>query len=428
MKKLSLVDPMMAQIVISEEDRQRSTINLIASENYTDHSVMEAVGSVLTDKYAEGYPGKRYYGGCEFVDIAEKLAIERCQELFDAEHVNVQPHSGSQANMAVFSAVLNPGDTILGMGLSEGGHLTHGHPLNFSGKLYKCVGYGVDRETEHINYHDVEELAFKHKPKLIIAGASAYTRFIDYARFAHIAHQVGAYFMVDMAHVAGLVAARVHPNPVPFADFVTSTTHKTLRGPRGGLILCKETFAQQIDKSVMPGIQGGPFINSIAGKAVAFKLAATPEFVDYQQQVICNAQALARALQDMDYRLVSGGTDNHMLVVDLRSKKITGREAETLLAKAGIWINRNTIPYDTEKPLITSGMRLGTPAVTSRGMVEKDMIEIAHLINEVLEFKDERTIIMVAKKVHDMSRTFPLRDVHIPGLRDQSRLKSQVIE
>ncbi|MDT3416648.1 glycine hydroxymethyltransferase [Brevibacillus aydinogluensis] len=373
-------DPQVAEAIRLELGRQRDKIELIASENFVSRAVMEAMGTVLTNKYAEGYPGRRYYGGCEYVDVAENIACDRVKELFGAEHANVQPHSGAQANMAVYFAVLKPGDTVLGMNLSHGGHLTHGSPVNFSGTLYNFVEYGVDKDTHRINYDDVRAKALEHKPKLIVAGASAYPRTIDFAKFREIADEVGAYFMVDMAHIAGLVAAGLHPNPVPHAHFVTSTTHKTLRGPRGGLILCKEEFAKAIDKSVFPGVQGGPLMHVIAAKAVAFGEALQPEFKTYAQQIVNNAQAFAEALKAEGLTLVSGGTDNHLVLVDVRNLGLTGKVAEHLLDEVNITTNKNTIPYDPESPFVTSGIRMGTPAVTSRGFDEEAMKEVAAII------------------------------------------------
>jgi len=383
-EEIQSFDPELADAIAQELGRQRSHIELIASENFVSKAVMAAMGSPLTNKYAEGYPGKRYYGGCSKVDIAENLAIDRVKALFGAEHANVQPHSGAQANTAVFLAVLEPGDTILGMNLAHGGHLTHGSPVNISGKLYNIVPYGVEKETGRINMDEVRKLAEEHKPKLIIAGASAYPRTLDFEAFSDIAKSVGAYLMVDMAHIAGLVATGHHPNPVPYADFVTSTTHKTLRGPRGGLILCREEHAALIDKAVFPGIQGGPLMHVIASKAVAFKEALDDSFKGYSEQVIKNAQALAAGLVKNGFNLVSGGTDNHLMLVDLQNKGITGKRAEKRLDAVGITCNKNAVPFDPESPFITSGIRLGTPAVTSRGMNEADMAEIAEIINLVL--------------------------------------------
>ncbi|MED1952272.1 serine hydroxymethyltransferase [Brevibacillus centrosporus] len=373
-------DPQVLEAIQLELGRQRDKIELIASENFVSRAVMEAMGTVLTNKYAEGYPGRRYYGGCEYVDIAENIARDRVKELFGAEHANVQPHSGAQANMAVYFTILKPGDTVLGMNLSHGGHLTHGSPVNFSGTLYNFVEYGVDQESHTINYEDVRAKALEHKPKLIVAGASAYPRTIDFAKFREIADEVGAYFMVDMAHIAGLVAAGLHPNPVPYAHFVTSTTHKTLRGPRGGLILCKEEFAKAIDKSVFPGVQGGPLMHVIAAKAVAFGEALQAGFKDYAARIVSNAKAFAEALTAEGLTLVSGGTDNHLVLVDVSKIGLTGKVAEHLLDEVSITTNKNTIPYDSESPFVTSGVRMGTPAVTSRGFDEEAMKEVATII------------------------------------------------
>ncbi|MCL2382877.1 MAG: serine hydroxymethyltransferase [Oscillospiraceae bacterium] len=377
--------------IMLELERQKNKIELIASENFVTDSVMEAMGSYMTNKYAEGYPDKRYYGGCECVDIAENIARDRLKEIFRAEHANVQPHSGAQANMAVYMAVLNPGDTVLGMDLSHGGHLTHGSKVNSSGKLYNFVSYGIEQETGKINYDEVERIALENKPTLIVAGASAYPRKIDFERFGEIAKKAGAMLMVDMAHIAGLVAAGLHQNPVPYADFVTSTTHKTLRGPRGGIILCKEEYAKMIDKAVFPGVQGGPLMHVIASKAVSFKEALKPEFKTYQEQVIKNAKALEEGLRDCGFNMVSGGTDNHLILLDLRNKGITGKELEIRLDEIGITVNKNSVPFDTEKPMITSGIRIGTPAVTTRGFKEEDMKEIAKLIDmTVSNFEDKQ--------------------------------------
>lgn len=373
-------DPQVLEGIQLELGRQRDKIELIASENFVSRAVMEAMGTVLTNKYAEGYPGRRYYGGCEYVDIVENIARDRVKELFGAEHANVQPHSGAQANMAVYFTILQPGDTVLGMNLSHGGHLTHGSPVNFSGTLYNFVEYGVDQETHLINYDDVRAKALEHKPKLIVAGASAYPRAIDFAKFREIADEVGAYFMVDMAHIAGLVAAGVHQNPVPYAHFVTSTTHKTLRGPRGGLILCKEEFAKAIDKSVFPGVQGGPLMHVIAAKAVSFGEALQADFKDYAANIVKNAQAFAEALKAEGLTLVSDGTDNHLVLVDVSKIGLTGKVAEHLLDEVSITTNKNTIPYDTQSPFVTSGVRMGTPAVTSRGFDEEAMKEVAAII------------------------------------------------
>ncbi|WP_031422243.1 MULTISPECIES: serine hydroxymethyltransferase [Exiguobacterium] len=407
--KLKVQDAELFEAMQHELGRQRDNIELIASENFVSEAVMEAQGGVLTNKYAEGYPGRRYYGGCEFVDVAENLARDRAKELFGAEHANVQPHSGAQANMAVYFTVLEAGDTVLGMNLSHGGHLTHGSPVNFSGVQYNFVEYGVDKETEHIDYDVVAALAKEHKPKLIVAGASAYPRTIDFAKFREIADSVDAYLMVDMAHIAGLVAAGLHPNPVEHAHFVTTTTHKTLRGPRGGMILCKEEFAKAIDKSIFPGIQGGPLMHVIAAKAVAFGEALQPEFKDYQRQVIANAQALAAGLEEEGLRIVSGGTDNHLLLVDLRGIDITGKAAEHALDAAGITVNKNTIPFDPASPFVTSGIRLGTAAMTTRGFKEADMKEVARLIGRVLkQHEDEAVIAEALQDVRSLTAKFPL--------------------
>ena len=397
LKEISKVDPEVAEAIEKELIRQQTHLELIASENFVSTAVMAAMGTHLTNKYAEGYPGRRYYGGCQFVDIVENLAIERAKELFGAEHVNVQPHSGAQANTAVYFAVLKPGDTIMGMNLDHGGHLTHGSPVNISGKYFNIVAYGVDPETGYIDYDKLRELALKHKPKMIVAGASAYPRIIDFQKFHDIAKEVGAYLMVDMAHIAGLVAAGLHPNPVPYADFVTTTTHKTLRGTRGGMILCKAEYAKAIDKAVFPGTQGGPLMHVIAAKAVCFKEALEPEFKSYQEQIVKNAQALAQGLKDEGFNLVSGGTDNHLMLIDLRNKGITGRDAEKKLDQVGITVNKNTIPNDPQKPFITSGIRIGTPAVTSRGMGEEEMVKIAKAISLALSDQEEQAAEMVEK-------------------------------
>ena len=402
-------DKALFDLIKTEKERQENSINLIASENYASKEVREATASVLTNKYAEGTPGKRYYAGCTIVDEVEQLAIDQCKTLFRAEHANVQPHSGSQANMAAYFAILKPGDTILGMSLAEGGHLTHGHPVNFSGQLYNVVQYHVNPKTELIDYDELERLAQTHKPKLINAGASAYSRIIDFERFARISHSADALLLADIAHIAGLIAAGLHPNPFPHADIVTSTTHKTLRGPRGGLIMCKKEIAEKIDKAVMPGIQGGPFMNVIAAKAVAFYEASSPAFKTYQQQVIANAQCVAQELSSLGYRIVTKGTDNHLFIVDLRSKKITGRQAEQILDKAGITASRSCIPNDPEKPWITSGIRFGTPAISSRGMKEQEMVIIAKLIDEVLTNPDdEEKLKEVRSKVKELCTQFPI--------------------
>ncbi|MBO8125791.1 MAG: serine hydroxymethyltransferase [Firmicutes bacterium] len=401
------VDPEIADAIRLEEDRQAEKLELIASENFTSRAVRAAQASVLTNKYAEGYPGKRYYGGCEYVDIVENLARDRVKELFGAEHANVQPHSGSQANMGVYTAVLKPGDTIMGMDLSHGGHLTHGSPVNFSGLSYRVVSYGVDKETERIDFDQVRELALKYRPKLIVAGASAYPRVIDFARFREIADEVGAYLMVDMAHIAGLVAAGLHPNPVPHAQFVTSTTHKTLRGPRGGIILTTKEFAKAIDKAIFPGIQGGPLMHVIAAKAVAFREALSKDFREYQQKIVKNAKALAEALLARGFRLVSGGTDNHLILIDLTSRDITGKEAEEVLDSIGITVNKNTIPFETRSPFVTSGIRVGTPAVTTRGLGPEEMSRIADIMDKVLVKEPGEELLTWAKEeVDDLCRLF----------------------
>ncbi|MFZ5354410.1 MAG: serine hydroxymethyltransferase [Bacillota bacterium] len=381
-------DPEIYKTIELEIERQQSKIELIASENFVSEAVREAMGSHHTNKYAEGYPGKRYYGGCEYVDMTENIARDRMKQLYGADHANVQPHSGSQANMGVYLAVLNPGDTVLGMNLSHGGHLTHGSPVNFSGKLFRFVSYGVD-ETGFINYDELRNMAIQEKPKMIVAGASAYPRIIDFKRIREICDEVGAMMMVDMAHIAGLVAAGLHPSPVPYADFVTTTTHKTLRGPRGGAILCKEQYAKDVDKTIFPGIQGGPLMHIIAAKAVCFKEAASEEFKSYQQKVIDNAKTLAQALMDRGFNLVSGGTDNHLMLVDLRNKGVTGKEAEHLLDEIGITVNKNTVPFETQSPFVTSGIRIGTPASTTRGFGKEEMIEIADIINWTIENRDK---------------------------------------
>jgi glycine hydroxymethyltransferase len=408
-RTLAEVDPDIAQAIAHEIERQNSGLELIASENFVSAAVLAAAGSVMTNKYAEGYPGKRYYGGCEFVDVAETLALTRAKALFGAEHVNVQPHSGAQANMSVFLAALKPGDTILGMNLAHGGHLTHGHPLNFSGKMYHVVPYGVRKDDQRLDYDELARLADEHKPKLIIVGASAYPRIFDFARVGQIASAVGAKMMTDMAHIAGLVAAGVHPTPVPHSDFVTTTTHKTLRGPRGGMILCRTAEAKDIDKAVFPGVQGGPLMHIIAAKAVCFKEAAEPAFAQYQRQVVANAKRLAEQLASAGFRLVSGGTDNHLMLVDVFSKGITGKVAEAALGKAGITVNKNAIPFDQNPPMVASGIRIGTPAVTTRGMGEPEMDRIAELIARVLASPDdERALGMVKTEVEALCRRFPL--------------------
>jgi len=403
------VDPEIAETIRLETRRQFETLELIASENFVSEAVLEVVGSVFTNKYAEGYPGRRYYGGCQHVDVAESLAVERAKKVFDAEHANVQPHSGSQANMAVYMAVLKPGDKILGMDLAHGGHLTHGHPLNFSGQLYQVSSYGVDSESEQIDYDSVAEVAYREKPKMIVCGASAYSRVIHFDRLAEIAKQVGAYLMVDIAHIAGMVAVGLHPSPVPHADFVTTTTHKTLRGPRGGMILCKEDHKKSIDKIVMPGIQGGPLVHIIAAKAVCLREAMSPDFKRYQEQIISNAATLASKVQEEGFRIVSGGTDNHVFLVDVFSREITGKTAEEALEKAGITVNKNAIPFDTHPPLVTSGIRLGTPAVTTRKMKEEEMDQIGELIGKVLCEVDNPQIQQeVLEEVKSLTAQFPL--------------------
>ena len=410
MKRLKKVDLKIYKIVSNELKRQKDTIELIASENFTSSAVMQAQSSVLTNKYAEGYPDRRWYGGCGNVDDAEDLAIQRSKQLFPgAEHVNVQPHSGSQANIAVYFSVLNPRDKVMAMGLACGGHLTHGHPLNFSGKFYKIISYGVDKRTEKINYDELALLAKKHRPKMILAGASAYSRTIDFKKFRKIADSVGAYLFVDMAHIAGLVAAGVHPSPVPYADFVTTTTHKTLRGPRGGMIICKKKYAKAIDMQVFPGVQGGPLMHVIAAKAVAFKEALSLSFRQYQKQVVKNAKVFADTFDKKGYRVVSGGTDNHLLMVDLTNQGITGRDAAKILDKAGITVNKNLIPFDSLSASVTSGIRLGTPAVTTRGMKAKQMQEIVCLIDRVIKNSNNgRVIKEVYGKVKKMMKKFPL--------------------
>jgi glycine hydroxymethyltransferase len=403
------VDPEIADIIQLESKRQATGLELIPSENFVSEAVLEAAGSVLTNKYAEGYPGKRYYGGCEFVDRAEQLAIDRAKQLFGAEHANVQTHSGSQANTSVYMSTLQPGDTVLGMNLAHGGHLTHGHPLNFSGRMYKFVAYGVSRETELIDYDEVDRLAREHKPKMIVAGASAYSRIFDFPRLAEIAKAVGALLFVDMAHIAGLVAAGVHPSPVPHADFVSTTTHKTLRGPRGGLVMCKAQYAKELDKLTFPGIQGGPLMHIIAAKAVCLKEAMQPEFKVYQQQVVKNAKVLAAAMAKQGFRIVSGGTDNHLFLVDIYSKGLTGKDAQPALDRAGITVNKNAIPFDPLPPMTASGIRMGTPAITTRGMREAEMEPIAAWIADVLaHLGDAATETRVRGEIEKFTERFPL--------------------
>jgi glycine hydroxymethyltransferase len=408
-RPLSAVDPEVWQAIQHEVERQNGQLELIASENFTSEAVLEATGSVFTNKYAEGYPGKRYYGGCEFTDIVENLARERAKQLFHAEYVNVQPHSGSQANQSAYASVLQPGDTILGLNLAHGGHLTHGHHLNFSGKTYKVIPYGVRKDDERIDYDELQRLALEHKPKMIIAGASAYPRTLDFARFRRIADSVGALFLVDMAHIAGLVAAGLHPNPCDYADIVTSTTHKTLRGPRAGIILAKAQYGAAIDKTVFPGIQGGPLVHVLAAKAVCFLEALQPEFKEYQKRVVANAQALAQGMLDAGFRVVAGGTDTHLMLVDVFSKGLRGKEAEGALDRARITVNKNAIPFDTNPPMNPSGIRLGSPAVTTRGFKEPEMREVAALIAEVLnDISSEAAVAGVRGKVGRLTSRFPL--------------------
>jgi len=407
--KLAQFDPEIMATIRKETERQEYSLEFIASENFVSEAVLEAQGSVLTNKYAEGYPGKRYYGGCEFVDVAEQLAIDRARELFGAEHVNVQAHSGSQANMAVYFAACQPGDTVLGMNLAHGGHLTHGSPVNFSGKFYNIVPYGLRKETGRIDYDEVEQLAREHKPKLIVVGASAYPRTLDFEAFRRVADQVGAPVMVDMAHIAGLVAAGVHPTPVPHAEYVTTTTHKTLRGPRGGMILCREEFAKKLNSNIFPGIQGGPLMHVIAAKAVAFKEALAPEFKDYAAQVVKNAQALATELVSRGYNLVSGGTDNHLMLLDFSGTELTGKVAEETLEKAGITVNKNAVPFDTRSPFVTSGIRIGTPASTTRGLKETEMRQIGVWIDEALQnLANEAVLTRIRGEIRELCQKFPL--------------------
>jgi glycine hydroxymethyltransferase len=408
-RTLTESDPEIAAVLRDERHRQNSGLELIASENFVSQAVLEAAGSVLTNKYAEGYPGKRYYGGCEFVDVAESLAIARAKELFGADHANVQPHSGAQANMSVYFTLLKPGDTVLGMNLAHGGHLTHGHPLNFSGKLYTIVPYGVRQDDERIDYDEFERLAHEHKPKMIMVGASAYPRVFDFERIGKVGRDVGAPVVTDMAHIAGLVAANVHPSPVPHSDFVTTTTHKTLRGPRGGMVLCRAQYAKDLDRALFPGVQGGPLMHIIAAKAVCFKEAMEPGFVDYQRQIVANAQRLARGLSSAGFRLVSGGTDNHLMLVDVFSKGLTGKVAEAALGKAGITVNKNAIPFDKNPPMVASGIRVGTPAVTSRGMREAEMDLIAEYISRALAAPENDSVLgSIRAEVEGLCRTFPL--------------------
>jgi glycine hydroxymethyltransferase len=408
-RTLAVTDPEIADAIRHEQQRQNTGLELIASENFVSQAVLQAAGSVMTNKYAEGYPGKRYYGGCEFVDVAETLAIGRAKTLFAADHANVQPHSGAQANMAVYFSLLKPGDTVLGMNLAHGGHLTHGHPLNFSGKLYTIVPYGVRKDDERIDYEELERLAHEHKPKMIMVGASAYSRVIEFERIGAVGKAIGAPVVTDMAHIAGLVAANVHPSPVPHSDFVTTTTHKTLRGPRGGMVLCRSQYAKDLDRTVFPGIQGGPLMHIIAAKAVCFKEAMEPAFADYQKQIVANAKRLASALSAEGFRLVSGGTDNHLMLVDVFSKGITGKTAEAALGKAGITVNKNAIPFDQNPPMVASGIRVGTPAVTSRGMREAEMDSVGEYIARVLASPDDEAVLgRVKAEVEALCRKFPL--------------------
>ena len=408
MTALEQTDPAIHKLIQQELDRQTNQLELIASENIASSAVLEAQGSIFTNKYAEGYPNRRYYGGCDYADQVETLAIDRALELFGAEYANVQPHSGSQANMAVYFATLKPGDKVLGMDLAHGGHLTHGSAVNFSGQLFNFISYGVDRQTEVINMESVERIAFENKPKMIVAGASAYPRFIDFAGFRRIADGIGAYFMVDMAHIAGLVAAGVHPSPVPYADFVTSTTHKTLRGPRGGLILAREKYAKALDSKIFPGIQGGPLVHVIAAKAVGFKEAMQEEFQGYQRQVVRNASVLAARLMEHGFRIVSGGTDNHLLLVDLKNKEITGKEAEALLEQSGMTVNKNAIPFDTQSRFVTGGIRIGTPSVTTRGLKEQEMVLIADWMNTVITARNPEAVARVRAEVSALCARLPL--------------------
>jgi len=414
--RLQEVDPDIFRVIRDETRRQEEGIELIASENFVSPAVLEAMGSVLTNKYAEGYPGKRYYGGCQFVDVAEQLAIDRAKALFGADHANVQAHSGSQANMAAYMAVMKPGDVMLALDLNSGGHLTHGSAFNFSGKLYRVVHYGLSRETETIDFAQVQSLAVEHKPRVIVVGGSAYPRVLDFAKFREIADRVGATLVVDMAHIAGLVAAGIHPSPVPVAELVTTTTHKTLRGPRGGMVLCKEAFAKALNSQIFPGIQGGPLMHVIAAKAVALREAASPGFREYQRQIVANAKALAEALRGRGLRLSSGGTDNHLMLVDLRPKSLTGKVAEEVLGKADITVNKNVIPFDPEKPTVTSGIRIGTPAVTTRGMKEAEMQEIAAIIGEALSHPDDAALLARLRgRVRELTQQFPLYASRLQG-------------
>ncbi len=409
MSSLKEVDPQVYQAILGETKREANNLELIASENFVSEAVLETMGSVMTNKYSEGYPGRRYYGGCEFMDVVENLARDRAKGLFGCEHANVQPHSGSQANMGVYFCILKPGDTMLGLNLSHGGHLTHGHPVNFSGKFFNVVPYGVKKETEVIDYDELKKIAKETKPKMIVAGASAYPRELDFAKFKQISDEVGAYLMVDIAHIAGLIVAGLHQSPVPYADFVTTTTHKTLRGPRGGMIMCKKKFAKDLDREIMPGIQGGPLMHIIAAKAVAFQEAKKPEFKEYQQQIVKNAKALASELVDSGYHVVSGGTDTHLLLVSFIERNLTGKVVEEALEKAGITVNKNTVPFDPQKPFITSGIRMGTPAVTTRGMKEPEMKKIAHWVDRVISnLGDEDLYQRVKEEVLELCNEFPL--------------------
>ena len=409
MTELKETDPEVYQAILGETRREADNLELIASENFVSEAVLEAMGSVMTNKYSEGYPGKRDYGGCEFMDAVENLARDRAKELFGCEHANVQPHSGSQANMGVYFSILKPGDTMLGLNLSHGGHLTHGHPINFSGKFFKVVPYGVERETEVIDYHELEKIAKEAKPKLIVTGASAYPRELDFKKFKEIADQVGAYLMVDIAHIAGLIVAGLHQSPVPYADFITTTTHKTLRGPRGGMIMCKKKYARDLDREIMPGIQGGPLMHIIAAKAVAFKEAQKSDFAEYQKQIIKNAKTLASELVNLGYHVVSGGTDTHLLLVSFIERNLTGKVVEEALEKAGITVNKNTVPFDPQKPFITSGIRMGTPAITTRGMKEEQMKKISRWIDEVISsLGDENVYKRVKEEVLELCNEFPL--------------------
>jgi glycine hydroxymethyltransferase len=420
-RPLSQADPDVARAIANEVNRQHEGLELIASENFVSMAVLEAAGSVFTNKYAEGYPGRRYYGGCEFTDVVENLARDRAKELFGAEHANVQPHSGSQANMAAYMSLLQPGDPVMGLNLAHGGHLTHGHPLNFSGKMYKIIPYGVRKDTELIDYDEMEEIALRERPKMIIGGGSAYSRIFDFPRMRQIAGKVGAKLMVDMAHFAGLVAGGVHPSPVPHADIVTTTTHKTLRGPRAGMVLCRQELAATVDKIVLPGIQGGPLVHIIAAKAVCFKEALQPEFKDYARQIVANAKALAGKLMDEGFRIISGGTDTHLMLIDVFAKGMLGSEAENALGQAGITVNKNAIPFDTNPPLKPSGIRIGTPALTTRGMKEKEMVQTGAFIAEALNnYKDARVLARIRKQVLELADAFPL----YPELRETSVLST----